>query len=140
MHKELDHPRKGLINIQNIDDNECFKWCLVRYLNPADHHPEKITKADKDFAKKLDFRDIKFLVKIRDIQKNCQKEFHQHYCFCSEIYVSKKCCEEKHVDLLLIEKERKRHYVFIKDFNTFMYNHTLDPKKTFLLLLSTSFQ
>ena len=25
--KELDHPRKGFINIQNIDDNECFKWC-----------------------------------------------------------------------------------------------------------------
>ena len=23
--KELDHPRKGLINLQNIDDNECFK-------------------------------------------------------------------------------------------------------------------
>ena len=23
--KELDHPIKGLINIQNIDDNECFK-------------------------------------------------------------------------------------------------------------------
>ena len=22
--KELNHPRKGLINIQNIDDNECF--------------------------------------------------------------------------------------------------------------------
>ena len=27
--KELEHPRKGLINIQNIDDNECFKWCLL---------------------------------------------------------------------------------------------------------------
>ena len=25
--KELDHPRKGLIKIQNIDDIECFKWC-----------------------------------------------------------------------------------------------------------------
>ena len=49
--KELDHPRKGLINIQNIDDNECFKRCLVRYLNPADHKPRRITKADKDFAK-----------------------------------------------------------------------------------------
>ena len=24
--KELDHPRKGLINIQNTDNNECFKW------------------------------------------------------------------------------------------------------------------
>ena len=28
--KELNHPRKVLINIQDIDDNECFKWCLVR--------------------------------------------------------------------------------------------------------------
>ena len=28
--KELNHQRKGLINIQNIDDNGCFKWCLIR--------------------------------------------------------------------------------------------------------------
>ena len=67
--RELDHPRIGLINIQNIDDNECFKWCLVRYLNPADNHFARITKVDKDFAKKLDFRDIKFPVKVRYIHK-----------------------------------------------------------------------
>ena len=64
--KELDNPRKGLINIQNIDDNDSFKWSLVRYLNPADHYPTRITKADKDFAKKFDFKDIKFSVKISD--------------------------------------------------------------------------
>ena len=29
--KELDHLRKGLTNIQNTEDNECFKWCFVRY-------------------------------------------------------------------------------------------------------------
>ena len=40
--KELDHPRKELINIQNADDNECFTCCLVRYLNPADHNPARI--------------------------------------------------------------------------------------------------
>ena len=28
--KELDHQRNGLINVQNIDDNECCKWFLVR--------------------------------------------------------------------------------------------------------------
>ena len=67
--KELDHPRKGLISIQNFDDNECFKWCLIRYGNPADHHPTKITKADKDFAKMLDFKDIKFPIKVRHIHK-----------------------------------------------------------------------
>ena len=37
---ELDNPRKGLINIQNIDDDESFKWSLFRYLNPADRNPE----------------------------------------------------------------------------------------------------
>ena len=32
--------------MENIDDNECFKWCLVKYLHPPDHNPRKITKAD----------------------------------------------------------------------------------------------
>ena len=53
--KELDHPRKRLVNIQNTDDSECFKWCLVRYLNFEDHHPEKVTKVDKHFAKRFEF-------------------------------------------------------------------------------------
>ena len=48
--KELQYPRKGLINIQNTNDNKCFKWCLVRYLNAADHNPIIIAKADKEFA------------------------------------------------------------------------------------------
>ena len=107
-----------MINIQNIDDNECFKWYLVRYLNPVDHNPRRITKADKGFANKLDFENIKFPLKIRDIhkiEKNAQKNK----------TVSKKCSEEKRVDLLLIGEEVKRHYVLIKDFSTFRYDHTL---------------
>ena len=67
--KELDHPRKGLINIQKTDENECYQWCLFRYLNPADHNPRRITKADNNFAKRLDFKNIKFPVKTRDIHK-----------------------------------------------------------------------
>ena len=40
-------------------------------LDNADHNTRKITKAHKDFAKTkhLDFKDIKFPVKIRDIHK-----------------------------------------------------------------------
>ena len=63
-----------MINIKNIDDNECFKWCLVRYLQPADHHPARIRKVDKGFAKELDFKDIKCPVKIRDIHKTKKKK------------------------------------------------------------------
>ena len=32
---------------------------------------------------------------------------------------------KKHVDLLLMGEEGKRHYVLIKYFNTFMYDHAL---------------
>ena len=38
--------------------NGAFKWCLFRYLNPADHNPGRITKVDKDFGKRVDFKDI----------------------------------------------------------------------------------
>ena len=75
--KELNRPRKGLINIQNIDDNQWFKWSIVRYLNPADRNPARITKADKEYAKKLDFKNIKFPVKIRDITKSEEKKFYR---------------------------------------------------------------
>ena len=63
--KEFNHRRQGLVKIQNIDNNECFERSIDR--NPANHHPVRISKADKDFAKKLDFKDIKFPVKVREI-------------------------------------------------------------------------
>ena len=66
---ELNLERKGLINIQNIDVNECFKSCLLRFLNPADSNPEEITKTDKNFAEKLDFKDINVPVKVIEIHK-----------------------------------------------------------------------
>ena len=58
-----------MINIQNTDDNECFKCCLVRYLNPADHRPARIIKSDKDFAITVDFKDENFPFNIRDVHK-----------------------------------------------------------------------
>ena len=124
-----------MINIQNIDDNECFRWNLVRYLNPVDRNLARITKADKEFTKKLDFKGIKFPVKIRDIY-NIEKNnsigisvFSYEYKEKYQIYVSKKCCEENHVYLLLIGEEVKRRYALIKDFNPFIYDHALHRGK-----------
>ena len=82
-----------------------FKWCLVRYVNPAEHHPAIITKIGKYFAKKLEFKDIKF----RDVHKIEKKNSINISVFGYEnkekhsIYVSKTFCEEKNVDLLLID-------------------------------------
>ena len=104
---------------------------LVRYLNPANCNSSRTPKADKDFAKKFDFKEINFPIKIRDIRKTEKKNSIDISVFGHEnkekhsIYVSKKYCEEKHVDLLLIEEKCKKRYVLTKDFNTFMYDHTL---------------
>ena len=47
-----------------------------------------------------------------------------------------KCCEEKHVDLLLIGEEDKKHYILNDDFNTVLYDHGLHcGKNTFLLIV-----
>ena len=40
LQKELNHSRKGLINIQNIDHKECFNWCLVKYISSVDPNPK----------------------------------------------------------------------------------------------------
>lgn len=37
---------KGSIYLKN-DDNECFRWCHIRHLNPQDEHPERINKSDR---------------------------------------------------------------------------------------------
>ena len=52
--KELRNQMKGLINTQN-KDNECFRWCFVRYLNLVNKNLAKIRNVDKKFAKQLHF-------------------------------------------------------------------------------------
>ena len=50
---------KRLIKIQN-EDNECFRCCLVRFLNPVNKIPSKIRNLDTKFVIQLDFKGVKF--------------------------------------------------------------------------------
>ena len=92
-----------------------------------------VRKESQKLIGKVDFRDIKFPVKVRDIyktEKKKKKNFIDISTFGYEkkekdpISASNICFEEKH-DLLYIAEKGNRLYVLIKDFNTFMCNHTL---------------
>ena len=89
-----------MINNQNIDDNEYWKWWLVSYLHPADSHPAKIKKAGKYFAKRTAFRDIKLPDKIRFIHKIEKKNLLPLAFLVMKkrkkypVYISKIFCEE----------------------------------------------
>lgn len=66
----LQHHRTGLINIKN-SDNECFRWCHVRLINPdANVNPNRITKKDKILAKQFNYKGIEFPVTIKQTLKS----------------------------------------------------------------------
>ena len=91
-----------MINIQNTD-NECFKWYLVRYLHTADHHLARIRKVYKDFARELDFKLIKILVKIINIH-----EIEKRIALVL-VFLVMKIDRRFFYQLLLIEEEGKKH-------------------------------
>ena len=60
--------KKAVINLKN-EDNQCFKWCITRALNPVDNHPERIDKKLRVQSEKINWEGIKFPVELTDIKK-----------------------------------------------------------------------
>ena len=126
--EELRNSAKGLINLKN-NDNECFRWCHIRHLNPQDKYPQRIKKTDKSLVDELDYTNIEFPVTVKQINKIEKQNDININVFGYEnkqpypIYISKEKFEDQ-MNLLLITDDENKHYVLIKDFNKFMYNQT----------------
>ena len=125
---ELKNSAKGLINIKNKDD-ECFRWCHIRHLNPQSKDHQRIKKADKQYIDNLDYSNIIFSVSQKQYNKIEKQNSIRINLFGYEeeqplpIHISEEKFEDQ-MNLLLITKDEKRHYVLIKDFNKFMYNQS----------------
>ena len=125
---ELRNSAKGLINMKN-EDNECFRWCHIRHLNPQEKDPQRIKKTDKQYVGKLDYSGVEFPVSVKHYNKIEKQNSINISVFGYEdkqpypIYVSKEKYED-HMELLLITENENKHYVLIKNFNKFMYNQT----------------
>ena len=125
---ELRHNNKGLINMKN-EDNECFRWCHIRHLNPQDKDAQRIKKSDKAFIKNLDYTGIVFPVTAKQYNKIEKQNEININVFGYEnkqkypIHVSKEKYEDC-MNLLLITENENKHYVLIKHFNKFMYDVT----------------
>ena len=142
---KLRSPKKGLINIKN-NYQKCFLWCHVWYINPVKIHPERITRKDKKLVNSPQFDGIEFPVREEDgieflvgekdfskIEKKnniCINEFCYENKLTFPIYVSDQKFENS-MDLLLVIYENKSHYVYIKDFNRFMFHKTNNKSKKY---------
>ena len=127
--KALKNPKMGLINIKN-EDQKCFAYCLIYHLNQSEikNNPQRVS-VYKKYENTVDFTGIEFPVSIKDIPKIEKMNNISINVFGYEInstfpiFISENQADNS-LNLLLISKEEKRHYVYIKDFNRFMYNKT----------------
>ena len=125
---QLRNPKKGLINIKNEDD-ECFRWCHIRHSNPHKKNPQRIKKEDKKMINDLNSGGIDFPLSQKHYNKVKKQNSIRINAFGYEdlqpfpVHIFKETFEHQ-MNLLLITKDEKTHYVFIKDFNAFMYNQS----------------
>ena len=116
--------KKAIINVQNENDNECFKWAVTSAVFPAERDGERLSKRMKKDSEKFDWTGIKFPVSLKQIDKF---ENQNNYainvfgCECVEypvdvvypLRISKK--NEQVINLLLIANEETNHYCWIKN-------------------------
>ena len=132
--EELRHPKKGLINIKN-NDNECFRWSHLAKLHSdkVKTHCERISHYKK-YVDTLNYDGIQFPVSIKQIPKIERQNDISINVFGYEnktvfpLYVSQNVFETT-LDLLFITRDKNQHYVWIKDFNRFMYNQNQHQHK-----------
>ena len=128
--KELRNSMCGLINLKNID-NECFRWCHNRHLNPRKKNPQRITKEDRESVKGLDYTGITFPVTINQINRIEKQNKINIYLFGYDtvkkrpypVQISPENYDDN-LNLLYIEGknelgEETTHYVLIEDFSKF---------------------
>ena len=112
-------------------------WCHVRLINLTNSHPGRTNKQDKKIAANLDYSDIAFPLDINHYEKIEDRFQRQINLFGYEnkvypLYISKKSYNQT-LNILLITKKDKSHYVFIKDFNRLMFSKTKHKDKFYVM-------
>ena len=119
--------KRAVINMKN-EDNQCFKWCVVRALNPVEKNSERITKELKDQSERLNWSGLRFPVDLKQI-----KIFEKFNPFISinvfglegDIYplrIPKTKQKRINIDLLLISNEEKQHYCLVNSLSRLISN------------------
>ena len=110
--------KKALINMENTDEF-CFRRAVTRALNPVKKHAGRISRQLIWESREFNWEGLSFPVELKEIskvEKNNPGVSVNVFCFEKNVYplrISK--VSGKEVDLLLIEKEGKKHFCVIKN-------------------------
>ena len=117
--------KRAIVNVQNTDQ-KCFMWSVLAALHQPPKNAQRVTKYEK-YQDELDFTDIPFPVRVSDVPKFEKKNGLSVNVFGyekSEVYPIHLTKERgvRHVDLLVISKDEKSHYCWIKNFNGLLFD------------------
>ena len=121
--QNLLRKKNAITNIKNEDD-KCFLWSVLRYLHPVQKNGKRISDLKK-YENDLNFKQINFPVKVKDITKfeNQNSDLPGINVFSlddkNKIYPlrhNKKDCQNS-IDLFLYSEDEKQHYSLIKNFS-----------------------
>ena len=112
--------KKAIINVKNLNDNECFKWAVTSAIYTAKNNPERLNKNMRDNSEKFNWSRIEFPVSLKQIVK-----FEKQTPFSVNVFgiegekvyplrISKER-EKQVIDLLFISKGETNHYCWIKN-------------------------
>lgn len=105
----------------NNEDEECFKWCVTRALNPVAQNAERVTKVLREQAKKLDWDGLKFPLNVKDIHRfeilnpGLAVNVYIYEGGLKPLRVSNVESNKSRIHLLLICAGEKKHYCLIKN-------------------------
>ena len=128
--------RQGLINIKN-EDNYCFIWSYIRYINPLNKNPNRITKSDKELFNNI-YEKLKYFEFPLKINKNnivkIENILEINICILSSDennnVIPMFSSENNHKnDLNLLYY--KDHICLIKDLNKYLYRNNRNKNKTY---------
>ena len=132
--------KKAVINMKNNDD-QCFKWSVVRALNPVEKNSERITNELKEQSERLDWSGLQFPVKLDQIvifEKFNPSISINVFGFEGVVYplrLSKRKSEqrsesEQTINLLLISDGEKQHYCLIKSLSRLLSSQVSGHKES----------
>ena len=127
--------KHAIINMKNQDE-ECFKWCVLRALYPKDKNAERIDKDLKSKQDTLNMKGIHYPVNFRDIDRFESQNPEISitilgYNKDERVYplkISRYTGCEHDITLLLIKDGEKSHYCLVKNLSALLQSQINNHK------------
>ena len=129
--------KKAIINMKNQDE-ECFKWCVLRALYPKDRDAERMDKDLKSKQDTLNMKGIRYPVNFRDIDRFESQNPEISitilgYNKDERVYplkISKYTGCKNDIVLLLIKDGENSHYCLVKNLSALLASQINNHKGT----------